>query len=130
MKNIDRFNQYTARLFADLYASFPMPCDISYFEWLDQDALETDRDELAFCEVTIRWLEDAGYIHVGVRDVEGAYGIVLTAKGMEMMKVVPQSVKTKKSVGDALVGAVRDGMRVSAAQIVSRAFTEVFKLFS
>lgn len=128
MNNIDRFNECTAKLFADLYASFPIHYDINYFEWLGQDALETGKDELEFCEATIRWLEDAGYIQVRLHNVEGAYGIVLTAKGMEMMKVVPESVKAKKSVGDALAGAVKEGMHISAAQIISRAFTEVFKL--
>ena len=130
MNNIDRFNECSAKLFAALYKAFPKPFDIDYFEWLGKEVFEAGDDELEFCDATVRWLDEAGYIQVKAYSNDSAYNVVLSAKGLEALKVVPDSLRGKGSIGDALVNAVNDGMMAAAQQIVVKALTESFKLFS
>ncbi|MEW6647181.1 MAG: hypothetical protein AB1450_08290 [Pseudomonadota bacterium] len=128
MTNIDRFNECAAKLFSRLYAEFPKPCGVNYFEFLGKDVFEAGDDELEFCRATLEWLENAGYITVDAHSNDCAYNVVLTAKGLETLKAVPDSLKGKGSIGDAMVAAVKAGSIEMAKQLASKAFTEGFKL--
>jgi hypothetical protein len=68
MKNIERFNLYTAHIFGMLYASFPVARMVHAQEVVNaiQDSLELAPGELEqqskFFVNTMMWLEETGYI--------------------------------------------------------------------
>lgn len=128
VNNIDRFNECTAKLFASLYSAFPQPLDVDFFEWLGKEVFEVGDDELEFCGATVKWLEEAQYIRVKTYSGSSVYGLVLTAKGLEVLKVVPDSINNKGSLGDALVDAMKKGMTSAGSKIVAKVFTEGFTL--
>lgn len=128
MNNIERFNDCTAKLLATLYAEFPHRLDIDYHEWLSMAYGEAKDEDYAFCESTLSWLSEAGYVDVKIFHSMGAAKMVLTAKGLEILKVVPESLKSKESIGDALVRSLKSGAFEVAKDLVSAAFTQGFKL--
>jgi len=128
MTNIKRFNDCTAKLLAFLYEHFPYKVDLDFYEWLGKDVFEAGDDDLEFCYATLEWLAEAGYVAVGTLHNSGAAKVTLTPKALEVLKVVPESLTAKRSIGDLLVEKVGEGALSAAGQLVSAAFTEGFKL--
>lgn len=130
MNNIQRFNDCTAKLLAFLYENFPYKVDLDFFEWLGKDVFEPDDDDFDFCYATLEWLQESGYVGVKSMHSQGAMGVTLTTKGLEVLKAVPDAVQVKRSIGDMLVEKVQEGAFSAAGQLISRALTEGFKLVS
>lgn len=128
MSNIERFNDCTARLLAFLYERFPFKGNLDFHEWLGKDVFEPGDDALEFCSATLEWLKDSGYISIGTLHIQGASNVALTAKGLEVLKAVPESITAKSSIGAALIERVRGGAFSAAGKLVEVAFTEGFKL--
>jgi hypothetical protein len=124
--NIDRFDEYTGRIFAHLYASFPMRVRLSDFDVMPEawnegefvvDAYVT---ESAFVEATILWLRDAGYISGQVISL-GLLDAVLTAKGLEVLKATPSSLVGGPSLGDRITDALQEEAKETMRSLVSEA---------
>lgn len=122
--NIDRFNDLTAKLFSMLYGAFPQRLDIDFIEWLGTAYGEAANADVDFCHATLKWLEGAGYVAVGAFDAMGATKIVLTARGLEVLKAIPASLKTKESFGEAIINTLKAGAAGTARQLVAHALTE------
>jgi len=118
MSNIELFDEYTARILAMLYEAFPIRIALDAVEMSGAEiddfgvplgALGKRSKSFEVCFATTQWLIDAGYIdHQG----DNGYcfgGCVLTARGLEVLKSVPDSIQRKESIGEKIVCLIRSG---------------------
>jgi hypothetical protein len=117
--NIDKFDQLTAELLADLYASFPVKAAISASKYgipeeeIDWSHGAIDQELIKrldfFCD-TVRWLRQAGYLDFTSELNSGVFqSVVLTAKGLEVLKATPASLSPTQPLGDYLRDNIRSG---------------------
>lgn len=130
--NIDRFDLLVAKIFADLYSSFPIAKDLSmsnYWEELVPGSPEStegakqqmDREEFFFSAV--KWLESAGYIYSVSNRTGGKhtyFGACLTAKALQCLKSVPKSLFFKRSLGQQLRDAVQSGASDAMKSVMAK----------
>lgn len=133
MKNIELFDEYAARIFADLYQAFPVrsnldACKLSghgdtdeYGRVLDERGEPSKSFEIA--RATIEWLRDTGYVRGGEMNVRGMSQAVLTPMGLAVLKAAPVSLKAEETTGDRLSRLVRDGSYDAAKDILKSALT-------
>lgn len=140
--NIECFDVLTGRIFADLYDSFPIPLEIeqdSYCALLVKrvkpesegddvvgEYFDSIADAQEFVDATFQWLNNAGYIDYEALSFDAATA-VLTAKGLESLKLVPD-VLTGKSLGDSLVEAVNEGLMDQLKSLTGQAIGAGVKL--
>lgn len=110
MSNLDKFNEITAKVFADCYSSFPVPlnfCQSDYIEGVS----DAESDPLFFS--TLEWLKKHGYISFECPELGWAnyYDVQLTEKGLTALNAVPDALKEKKTVGDKVVEVVKTGSK-------------------
>ena len=129
--NIDLFNEYVAVIFSHLYEKFPVPSRLSAREASGnlEDSHHKISKNTEICIETIRWLKEAGYIWYEKEHTFGAYDAVLSQKGLELLKVVPESLKEDKSVGDKLLEVMASGGKSAASDLIKLALTQGYKLF-
>ena len=121
-QNIELFNQYVARILAQLYESFPVKQHLDVYKLTglsaeDPDPREVihapDGSKLKEAQVaasTIDWLVETGYIRADDRGYPCEYlGCVLTAKGLKLLQAVPDSVNTTETAGAELVRLLKGG---------------------
>ena len=136
MINIELFDTYTAEIFTILYENFPVSKDIKTHEIVKSvktDPETSDRN-LQICSSTMHWLRDSGMVSVYAPskktfstsdDVGIDYlftCVVLTAKGLEILKQTPKSVQRGgASLGEEISSAVKKGMREEASELVGLA---------
>lgn len=132
MTNIERFDQLTGKLFAVLFESFPMTIDLTGGAFNDTiltapDDSEEWKDQLfardEFFISTVAWLINAGYIS---HDIQGSRqhnifrGCTLTAKALEVLKAVPDTL-TGKSIGASLQAAASAGLMDTVKSLTGKA---------
>lgn len=116
--NIERFDEITAKVFSVLYEEFPVPTNLfaeahvspatCYSEFLGCDVPSTEAE---FFVASVTWLGDAGYLRCKEQPAGTAafIGAVLTTKGLEVLKTIPDSLNGKKTIGEQLVAAAKSG---------------------
>lgn len=128
--NIERFNIITAKTFAMLYQSFPVPRDLLMGPDFDiphimeishdfENNYVSEREDILFVQSTIYWLHDAGYIEA--KNYTYPFGfreVLLTAKGLETLKAIPPSLSTDKNAGELVLDAVKSGASDSMSDAV------------
>lgn len=130
---IELFDRCAAIVFAKLYEAFPLRIDIDSTDipmelFDDTDSTWQVTHKFDVYESTIRWLRDAGYVWASDVDGRKTRDVVLTPKGLEILKL-PSSLSTKKeSVGQLLTDVVKRGAKDAAQKAVSSALTVGFKL--
>jgi hypothetical protein len=124
--NIDKFDEYTALVFARLYETFPIRVnlfdhDVIPDTWKDgkfnPEAYDSDSE---LVRATIIWLKEAGYIDGRISNL-GLFEAVLTSKGLEVLKAVPSSLSTGPSLGERIADAVKEEGRETMRSLVSEA---------
>ncbi|OQX16190.1 MAG: hypothetical protein BWK73_04820 [Thiothrix lacustris] len=123
--NIRHFDEISARIFAALYESFPLPLDIDCIELTKAAEIEANgaaTKETRICIATLTWLQEEGYLKYQVKGKFDAFNIVLTAKGLSVLKAVPSSLETKTSIGERLVTAVKSGAINTAVEVLKIIF--------
>lgn len=137
-KNIDLFNRYTGSILKLLYENFPVCYGISTLDIVEDTLIDKDKKELV-CSETMFWLKDSGFItFVSPKDKtisldSGTVAYykfscaVLTAKGLEILKQIPQSIKPRETLGDKLVEAVSKNAPTMVTDIVSTAISGSLK---
>jgi hypothetical protein len=130
--NIERFDLVTGAVFAFLYESFPEPVildPIHYLEQIAPDGQDPDvREEQKFGAIeffghTIHWLARTGYLTHDTRirsDLSIFEDCVLTAKGLEVLKALPDSI-TGKTLGSQLQDAAKNGLMDSVKSLTGKA---------
>ena len=119
-RNIELFDEYTARILSRLYERFPVKCALDvreitghtdideYGAIVAPDGRKSKEAEIAYA--TIEWLAETGYLRAD--DANPPYGYrlcVLSARGLELLKATPQSVRMTETLGDKLVRLVAEG---------------------
>jgi hypothetical protein len=117
--NIELFDEYTAKILGELYQAFPIKKSleataITGHTTLDDFGMPLNAQgkpskHFDVCMATIAWLAEAGYMHRGSQQNYGFDECVLTAKGLEVLKSVPESLQASEGIGDKLVSALRQG---------------------
>jgi len=141
MTNIERFDQLTGQIFAELYEAFPMTVDLIDEAFTDvivvappeteegMDQLMT-RDE--FFSATLLWLINSGYVSV-YEDVSKKHnlflGCTLTAKALEALKATPSTL-TGESIGASLQAAAKGGMVDAIKSLTNDALSKGLALAS
>ena len=105
--NTEAFNVSVALILARLYESFPAPLTLSTRD-LDPDATP---EALAVHDHTIAFLEREGFLVRSGGDDSGVihFGVVLSTRGLALLKAVPESLSGSESVGERLVQIAKDG---------------------
>ncbi|QKN82203.1 hypothetical protein [Scandinavium goeteborgense] len=114
--NIDRFDEIAGRVFADLYDSFPLPIHLKTEDYLQKDTIPSEDPidgtmrysiEEEIIEATIKWLNNAEFLCYGAERDHVFVNVTLTPKGLESLKLMPDSVKGP--TGSQLSDAVKTG---------------------
>lgn len=127
------FNEITGKTLAFLYENFPLEKTILVKNLIDDASIDVTLEngvtvpskecEIAFA--TIKWLIEAGYISAKGHPYASFSDAVLTAKGLELLKLMPDSLT--ESFGDTLLaaskGAVTEGTKDVIGQVTSKALT-------
>ena len=121
--NIDIFDRCVGVFFARLYESFPKRIDIRFAEIPEDIFDKTDSNEQAErkfegYEHAVKWLHQAGYAWANHVDDRGAEGIVLSPKGLEVLRAKPRSLLQRKSIGDLITEAVKSGAKDALTKAV------------
>lgn len=129
LSNIEKFNDQVGKIFADLYAAFPLPITLCAKDFVPNGQVLTTNaagdevisDEAYFFMATGSWLIKAGYF-TAVEFNDGDFGVaILTAKGLEALKAMPDSLQGKESLGEQLVDAAKTEGREVIRSLVSQA---------
>lgn len=134
--NIERFDQLTGLVFSKLYQSFPIAIDLHVMQFADalvydKPITEDDRfrggEPFDFFDNTIQWLIESGYV-VSRHASSYAYTFetcTLTAKALEVLKAVPQSVGGE-SLGGRIAAAAQEGatakLKELAGEVLSKGY--------
>ncbi|PNG32209.1 hypothetical protein A1395_22135 [Pseudomonas protegens] len=134
--NIERFDELTGLVFSKLYQSFPIAIDLHVMQFADalvydkplnEDELSQGGEPLEFFDNTIQWLIESGYV-VSRHISSYRYTFetcTLTAKALEVLKAVPQSVGGE-TLGGRLAAAAADGatgkLKELAGEVLSKGY--------
>lgn len=134
--NIDRFDQLTGLVFSKLYQSFPIAIDLNVMQFAEALIYEAPISEheqrsggepYEFFDNTIQWLIESGYV---VSRYSSSYpctfaSCTLTAKALEVLKAIPQSVGGE-TLGGRLTAAAKDGatskLKELAGEVLSKGY--------
>ena len=101
LKNIDFFNLYVGRIFAKLLSEFPLEINLSSQDIEPECDIYSKQEQMV--KSTIKWLKNAGYITYDINHNLGCFvNVILTAKGLELLNSIPQSVENKKTIAKEL----------------------------
>lgn len=130
-RNMDLFDEYAARILAELYEAFPVKTPLNastycghseindYGEPVDENGNPSKAFHIA--RATIEWLIETGYIRSDGMWQYGAKPAVLTPMGLAVLKAAPESLATREATGDKLVRLIRAGAADAAKDVVRAA---------
>ena len=140
LRNIDTFDVMTGYILGDLYENFPICIKINLEIFLNEnDKCEnTDKNKLILSE-TLFWLRDNNFLTFitpeekevsffdGVKPFPEFSCVVLTAKGLDVLKKVPSQIKERKGVGEFLMEATKKGTMENISELVSTVLSTAIK---
>ncbi|MFW3895931.1 hypothetical protein [Pseudomonas bharatica] len=113
--NIEMFDDITGKVFATLYQSFPIPKYLGVAEFVETPmgyserlGMDVPTREAEFFTATAQWLINAGYITGEPYPSMYVSNALLTAKGLEVLKAIPDSLSTKASIGELLANTAQE----------------------
>lgn len=116
MDNRKLFNEFSAKLFAELYENFPIGTD---FKIEDFSELNTKENSEIFFS-TIRFYINEGFIRCEKQFYGGFSSIVLTSKGFSILNATPPEIFSLKSnIGAELKTAIAAGKTAVISTLVS-----------
>jgi len=131
--NIELFNGVAGRLFALLYEKFPFYTDVDFAalgtELVDKDDYDGAWDIRELAEATVRWLAAAGYIWLKEADAfQTPDTAVLSPKGFEVLKAMPESIDTGKTLGEKIAELSKSGVSAGLSKVVDFAMSQGIKI--
>ncbi len=134
--NIQKFNELAGKTFNLLYESFPVRRALlfhqnygllEYGNAFNEDMVNVgDSEERNFIKATVEWLVMSGYVSIANIDEYGVHGAVLTAKGLEVMNLVPETIGGKKNEL-TVAGILREGLKAGEAKAVAEGLSWLFR---
>lgn len=124
--NIDKFDEIAGRIFADLYSSFPLRHPLGLHAYLDTpNVFDPDgftgaelTKDAEFVKSTIEWLIHADFISAGYFHGEYFTEVILTPKGLESLKLMPESLTSP--AGNQLTDAVKNGSKETIKMLTNQ----------
>lgn len=132
MKNIELFDYYAGIIFSELIDEFPLPKDIKAADIVKNDIhIDEANKHVAIVYYTCLWLKENGFVNLdnSFSSQKMVSNVILTAKGLEILKQTPQSIDGK-SLGDNLKAAVQTGKDEFIKQAVNKIFSLSLNLIS
>lgn len=141
LKNIDIFDIFTGYVLGELYESFPICIEINLQDFIKKtDGIDnTEKNQLILSE-TLFWLQDNNFLDFPIpnekplKRFDGALAypqfscVVLTAKGLEVLKKVPKSLNDKeKGMGEHLMEAAKTGTKHAISELVGSVLSTAIK---
>jgi hypothetical protein len=130
MSHIESFNRCAALIFAELYRSFPFRKQISSSslpEGIFSDISEEDFDgafeRLMVFEKTGKWLVEAGYIWAKQSTDSTIHGAILSPKGLEVLKAMPDSISMEQTLGEQMGELLQQGSYSLLSKVVDKALS-------
>jgi hypothetical protein len=146
MINIDKFNELTARIFSDLYETFPVTQVIIshrlvgisdaeyedlYFAAATGDEIKcAKRNEDQFAKATIIWLCQFDYLAGDYNPGHLPSELTLTPKTLALLNQVPASLDNAKTFGDSIIDAVKQGSLDTASDLVKKCLLGAINIVS
>lgn len=129
MSNISSFDEYAGRVFALLYESFPIPVDLTIGDILGQQDLYMHHgippEMMTECEIashTVQWLASAGYLSMQAGNGNDFFSLVLTEKGLEVMKAIPGAIDSQSQpLGKQISTALKTGTKETLKLLTNQA---------
>ena len=123
MKNLDKFNELSAKIFPLLYESFPVGTDIKIEGFPEFNTAENS--DLFF--ETIKFYIDEGFIKCQ-KQVYGSFlGLRLTSKGFSVLNLrPPEKLSSKINIADALKEAAGTGKTEIIKSLISQTIKHGF----
>lgn len=117
--NIQQFDEITGQVLGALYENFPVPRHLLIEQFIEtgytfheQMGMDIANERGEFFIACIEWLSESGYLRFKNQSHgSGFLNAVLTAKGLEALKAVPESLTAGPSLGDRLVDATKSGTK-------------------
>jgi len=136
MKNIEQFNLAVSEILGICYEQFPTRVSFSQHDialrvsdYYDDNETENKFFELiSLSKSTVAWLEEAGYLWIKHEVNSQYHDVTLTPKAFELLKMMPDSLKPKKSIGEVLLGGVRETGKKMVLDTVGVMLSEGVKL--
>lgn len=133
--NIEQFDLMVGQTLAHLYNSFPMPVNLSVSTFIGEDNMYLKESftgaeltpEAEFAYATYAWLLSAGYIDGKPYFNEGISDAVLSAKGLETLKAVPDSLQG--SLGERLADATKSNSLDVVKSLTTEALAIGMRMF-
>jgi len=123
MTKIALFDEHVALILSHLYGHFPTPWDCECRMLLNQKPVKSY--EINACNDTVEWLENNGFITVKERNDRYFSGVVLSHKGLALLRKTPDSVSGKSTVGEKLTSLVKDGAVGAGADFIGSILTSM-----
>lgn len=120
MKNIELFDRYASVLLGRLYEKFPCR-DVIFLSEIASEEIDPAEEltiNLQIARDTLLWLADSGYLNYDKDNYYAFQGVVLTEKGLRLLREVPESLKSKKTLGERLINALKIGAEETAREIL------------
>jgi hypothetical protein len=113
--NIETFDSAVAAILAHLYGTFPRLETLNAFEL----AGSSDAETCAIYAGTVVFLEREGFLRYFVRSGGNGqfFSAALTAKGLELLRATPESLRSKAPIGEQLRDAVKGGAKELAKEL-------------
>ena len=122
MKNVELFQLFAAKAFADLYESFPVVATISPRELAKAGNHDlSERDASIVAEHTLKWLCSTDYL---LKQAHAQFTYVLSPKGFEILNASPFSTPEARrpNLGEQLGNAAKEiGTNVGKEELKSLA---------
>lgn len=130
MSNIESFNRCAALIFAELYRSFPFRKEISLdslpegiFDDIPEEDFKGAFDRIMVFEKTGNWLVEAGYIWAEQVTESTIFGAILSPKGLEVLKAMPDSISMEQTLGERMVELVQKGSYSLLSKVTDKALS-------
>ncbi len=111
-ENIDLFDIYAGRILNELLGSFPIPKDLEVPNIVLKRVGEQEQKHHQYIIYhTIKWLGDEDFIRYGTSTLgmELYTDVILTSKGLEVLKQAPKTISDNPTLASRLKQAVETG---------------------
>ena len=114
------FNNCVAKVLNSLYENFPVGTD---FELEDFSEFNSEEKSDIFFS-TVRFLEKEEYIRISHQVYGGFMAVVLTAKGLSLLNLTPDSLDPKNTFQSRIKSGLKNGSEAFVSETIKRLLSE------
>lgn len=125
---MEKFDTLVALIFSKLFSDFPEPVRLESDEFLEniinEDDYEGSFDFKEYFWHTVDWLVAEDYVRITLdisSDNGKSYEVVLTQKGLQSLRKVPESLQGNETIGERLVEFSKNKGSEAVSTLVSLA---------